>query len=388
MSENNYSSYQTCHTGQREVIAVGGVRLYAGGRNRAGGWQKMNPLPDLAMGPSETLGSMSGTSTVVPHGWSCEVLLPKPPLFVSFDWPDFSIPKVSKEFWYALASDIKKNNIKRISCQCAGGHGRTGVQLAILTYIFSKDSPAVSTEGSWDGERREWASAHDLIMDVRSAHCEHAVEAVSQQEYIAMVTGLPMGASAIKPKKAVVVYDDSDFYDDLDVQVEEYKKPKSKKKKAKQLDDEYIETCPVCDSTNIDDTHPESPICIDCDVDLEEFAHNQLSADRMCVHCGGDYTLNEMMPDSDVCRCCHAESLNMKVQKEKIQCKTCRTYVESWQMFAFDSEKKDCAGCCTGTSPYMKKKLEREEAKKNRLNKPKDLDKMKSPKRKKAKDKI
>ena len=76
MSENNYSSYQTCHTGQREVIAVGGVRLYAGGRNRAGGWQKMNPLPDLAMGPSETLGSMSGTSTVVPHGWSCEVLLP------------------------------------------------------------------------------------------------------------------------------------------------------------------------------------------------------------------------------------------------------------------------------------------------------------------------
>ena len=66
MSENNFGGYHTCHTGQRKVIEVGGLELYAGGRNRNGGWQKMQPLADLAMGPSETMGSLSNAGTSVP----------------------------------------------------------------------------------------------------------------------------------------------------------------------------------------------------------------------------------------------------------------------------------------------------------------------------------
>ena len=388
MSENNFGGYHTCHTGQRKVIEVGGVELYAGGRNRNGGWQKMQPMADLAMGPSETMGSLSSAGTSVPEGWVCEHLLPKPPLFVSFDWPDFSIPKVNKEFWYALADDIQKNNIKTVSCQCAGGHGRTGVQLAILTYILSKmtQSPAASTEGAWEGERTEWATAYDLIMDVRSAHCEHAVEAVSQHEYIAMVCNLPMGKSAIVPKaKPVITYDFDEYEEDDDPEWKALKR--QAKRMDDEMDDEFVEQCPVCESTNIHDTDPSSPVCVDCMCDLEEFAHNSLNEDHLCVHVGDYFTKNDMYQNSDVSRLATAQERGMKVRfkDNRIKCPTCNKFMDAFKFFTIDGMSKECAPCITGNGSYMKKKLKAKENKKNPKG-PKDLDKLESPKGKKGKN--
>ena len=176
-----------CHSGQNLVHTVNGVDIYAGGINRSGGWDEMNPLPDLAMGPSETLKGSS--RTVVPKGWSCNDALPSPPFIVSLDFPDFSTPKVSAKFWYALAQDILSNNIKTVSCQCAGGHGRTGVQVAILSYLLSNEE-----------ERKQWPDVAALIKWVREVHCEHAVETKSQQTYIATVCALPEGKSVIVDK--------------------------------------------------------------------------------------------------------------------------------------------------------------------------------------------
>lgn len=182
-------SKQTCHTGHNLIFKTDdGVEVWAGGRNRNGGWHLMSPLPQLAIAPSETLGmNLLSSKTEVPEGWSCEQHLTNgtAPHFVSLDWPDFSIPKVSKYFWYALLDDIKEFDIKVISTQCAGGHGRTGVQLAILAHYL------IPTE------QHTWKDAGELIEWVREQHCTHAVEAKSQQQYIADVCEIPLGENKI-----------------------------------------------------------------------------------------------------------------------------------------------------------------------------------------------
>ena len=179
-------SKDSCHTGQELIFkTIEGIEVYGGGKNRQGGWHKMNPPPQLAMGPSETLSAWSATAkTTVPEGWSCEQHLEivEPPLMLSIDWPDFNIPNVSKYFWYAVIDDIREHGINRVSCQCAGGHGRTGVQLAILAYLLGSEQ-----------ERTAWPDAATLIEWVREQHCVHAVETKSQQEYIADVCGIPAG---------------------------------------------------------------------------------------------------------------------------------------------------------------------------------------------------
>jgi len=183
-------SKNNCHTGQKLIFkTVEGIEVYGGGKNRQGGWHKMNPLPQLAMGPSETLGGWGvGSKTEVPEGWSCEQHLEvvTPPLMLSLDWPDFSIPNVSKYFWYAVIDDIREHGITRISTQCAGGHGRTGVQLAILAYLLGTED-----------ERAAWPDAGVLTEWVREQHCVHAVEAKSQQQYIADVCDIPLGENKI-----------------------------------------------------------------------------------------------------------------------------------------------------------------------------------------------
>ena len=191
MNKTNFVSKQSCHTGHNLVFRTQcGIEVWAGGRNRNGGWQKMNPPPQLAMGPSETLTSWSSSKseTTVPEGWSCEQHLDivTPPLMLSLDWPDFSIPNVNKYFWYAVIDDIREHDIKTVSTQCAGGHGRTGVQLAILAYLL----------GTAD-ERAAWPDAGVLIDWVREQHCVHAVEAKSQQQYIADVCDIPFGENKV-----------------------------------------------------------------------------------------------------------------------------------------------------------------------------------------------
>lgn len=183
-----------CHTGQNKVFTTtGGIDVYAGGRNRNGGWWMMRPAPDLAIGPDETMrpsyGKTLGGSTVVPEGWSCDQFVGRvdPPKFIiEMDFPDFGVPQVEDYFWYALHDDIVEHGIKTISTQCAGGHGRTGVQLAILYYLLNDDDVKASI-----------TDAAQLIELVRELHCDHAVETNEQQRYIARVLDIPVGESVV-----------------------------------------------------------------------------------------------------------------------------------------------------------------------------------------------
>lgn len=212
-----------CHLGNPLVFDTGTVKVYAGGTNRNGGWTKMESTPDLALGPIGVIRS-AYTRDVVPDGWSCKsaIISNNVPSIIEIDWPDFGIPdNFGKEFWIALVNDIKEKNIKTISCQCMGGHGRTGVQLAILAHLLipTKD--------------HTWKDACELITHLREVYCENIVESKVQQEYIAEVCDIPVGESVVAVEKKSV-WDGMDFDTHMtEDELQAWEKEDAKKKKNK-----------------------------------------------------------------------------------------------------------------------------------------------------------
>lgn len=95
------------------------------------------------------------------------------------DWPDYSIPGLSKTFWTELSRILKKkgrdryrrNKMYKVLVHCQGGHGRTGTALSLLGHFV---------EG-WDEE---------LIEKTRDIHCMKSVEASCQIKYIEEMTGI------------------------------------------------------------------------------------------------------------------------------------------------------------------------------------------------------
>jgi hypothetical protein len=328
-------SKASCHTGQKMIFkTVEGIEVYGGGKNRQGGWHKMDPLPQLAMGPSETLGGWGvGSKTEVPEGWSCEQHLEvvTPPLMLSLDWPDFSIPNVSKYFWYAVIDDIREHGITRVSTQCAGGHGRTGVQLAILAYLLGSEE-----------ERSAWPDAGVLVDWVREQHCVHAVEAKSQQQYIADVCDIPFGENKVHETtfnyggwsgKAVAGGATTTGYDD----------PLFGDSKVGRIIDQYgADYCPHCGDT------PESMIeygdlCGACGKDPQESTSTDtiplkeekveiehcpacdfdVIIDDECTHCGYDLKIGASKA-SEECFDCSNKSMDSDTFTG-IRCVPCHT---------------------------------------------------------------
>ena len=210
-----------CHTGNIPVIEEQGVIVYGGGTNRDGGWHTMAEVPDLALGPKGVMRSVH-YNDVIPDGWKCAnaFIAKQVPILIEIDWPDFSIPSnLGKEFWLALVEDIKEKGIKTVSCQCMGGHGRTGVQLAILMHYLTPE------------DKRTWKDAADLVTEVRRRMCEHCVESKSQQTYIAEVCDLPEGESVIVSRGFDSAWDN--FHVSQDDITKALEKPKQKKKARK-----------------------------------------------------------------------------------------------------------------------------------------------------------
>jgi len=208
-----------CHTGNIPVIEEQGVIVYGGGTNRDGGWHTMAEVPDLALGPKGVMRSVH-YNDVIPDGWKCAnaFIAQQVPILIEIDWPDFSIPRnLGKEFWLALVDDIKERGIKTVSCQCMGGHGRTGVQLAILMHYLTPE------------DKRTWKDTADLVMEVRKRMCEHCVESKSQQTYIAEVCDLPEGESVIVSRGFDSAWDN--FHVTQDDIKKALEKPNDKKKK-------------------------------------------------------------------------------------------------------------------------------------------------------------
>jgi len=173
-----------CHTGNILVFETeDGIKVYGGGSSRNGCWYRMTPQPDLAIGPSDVVLRYSPHN--IPDGWVTSDRYEKTEtVIVSINWPDYNIPtSFDKRDWYNLVQDIYDNDVKTVSCQCVGGHGRTGVQLAILAHLLIPDN------------KKEWKDSAELIMWVRERMCVHEVETEKQQQYVADMCDLPLGES-------------------------------------------------------------------------------------------------------------------------------------------------------------------------------------------------
>lgn len=101
------------------------------------------------------------------------------PEHICLDWPDFSIPSLSKEFYINLSKILvrkgkgrfRREGDYRVLIHCMGGHGRTGTLLSILSYFIL--------------DRKE-----DLIKLIREEYCYKVVESLSQISYIEEITGV------------------------------------------------------------------------------------------------------------------------------------------------------------------------------------------------------
>jgi len=179
-----------CHTGNPLAFTThDGIKVYAGGSSRAGGWWLMDETPDLAMGPDNEvmkgMPSKYSTRGLDAEKWSCmsKIEQVEPKEILAIDFPDYKVPQdLGKEFWEELAENIRTNEIKSIHCMCMGGHGRTGVQLSILRYLLASDE-----------EKKTWKDSNELITEVRDNYCQKAVEATAQQKYVADMCEIEVG---------------------------------------------------------------------------------------------------------------------------------------------------------------------------------------------------
>ncbi|MAN62076.1 MAG: hypothetical protein CMI60_09025 [Parvibaculum sp.] len=370
---NGYASKANCHTGNPVVFTIDGVVIHAGGHSRNGGWHRMSPMPDLAIGPAQVMDN--SRATVVPDGFSCRGNIGGgSPQIISIDWPDFSIPQdVHRDFWLALVADIKRLGIKTVSTQCVGGHGRTGVQLCILGYLMG------------DAECLKQPDAAALTEYVRSIYCHHAVEGKSQQTYIAEVLQIPEGESLFKsiakPKSNFTFTDNSDY-------------PMNGKKKAKakdkpkadywmdEVEDEddsdgfpstwRLYACEVCNHSqwsHIDDANLEC--CDECGApEMTNATDGLYDMSGICPKCDNTVSHFGMHKDGH-CIVCAAEEAMVKTRDGFVQCKGNRKFylpefidTDSW----------------TSHEATRNTRLKREAAKKKKAAKKKGKGKGKQPK--------
>jgi len=363
---NDYGSKAGCHTGNPLVFEIDGVAIHAGGHSRNGGWHRMSPLPDLAIGPAQVM-DRSSQATVVPDGFTCDNYIGgDTPQIISIDWPDFSIPQdIHREFWWALVDDIKRLGIKTISTQCVGGHGRTGVQLCILGYLMG------------DAECLKQPDAAALTKYVRSIYCHHAVEGKSQQQYIAEVLQIPVGESLFtsfpKQKNNFTFVDDSDM-------------PTKKKKKKNQPKADYWEVeeeddgdgfpttwelyaCGVCNHhhwTHKDDGVPQ--VCDNCGAPDEMMLATDGLYDMVdiCPKCDNTVSHFGMHHDGH-CIVCAAEEAKVKTLDGMVQCKKTKKFylpefmnTETW--VSYEGERRE----------RLKKEAAKKKKGKGKGKKPKD----------------
>ena len=331
-------SKSNCHTGNPLVFEAQGVKVYAGGNTRDGGWIKMKPLPDLAIGPTGVIRTMK-TRNFFPSGWTCadNISVRDAPHIIELEWPDFSIPSdVTRPFWVALVDDILSKGIKTVSTQCMGGHGRTGVQLCILAHLMIPQ------------EQHSWKDSAELVKHIRDIYCHHAVEGRSQQKYIADVLEIPIGEDLFKVKNVTTrtnlwnEYDGLQFdADELEAELEEDETPRRGKhsSKVKQYGQKLkikgrversknaiggfaVAACESCTFVEFRKNNPKA-LDVGCgicgDTIDRDYSDLQLSEpafqDCRCTSCEKDYHRLEMV-NEDQCKLCFLQEdkpLNIKV---------------------------------------------------------------------------
>ena len=240
------------------------------------------------------------------------------------DFPDFGVPQVQDLFWYALCDDIHEHGIKSVSTQCAGGHGRTGVQLCILYYLLNDDDVRATIQ-----------SAAQLIELIRDLHCHHAVETNEQQTYIARILDIPAGESIIvdrfggysfggwsgKAEATTTVAIGSKYgpldleYDPLEVDLEY------------DLSEEWDmiglatdEPANLCDCCGEDDWDVTQDRCNSCGWMMPLTS----APESLCYTCGVSHTESCFIVPGGECIFCEADTLKVKATNAQVPCSSCK----------------------------------------------------------------
>lgn len=343
-----------CHTGNPVVFEAMGVKVHAGGHSRNGGWHRMKPAPDLAMGPAQVMTKLQRTE--VPTGFSCADHVGGGTHVISMDWPDFDIPQdVHRAWWLALVDDIRRLGIETVSTQCVGGHGRTGVQLAILAHLMG----AVKKP-----------DAAQLITWVRDAYCSHAVETHAQQAYVAEVCDLPEGESLFPVKKASKVnieFDDSapdwgarDWGDSI-FAVPEFKDDEEELAVPKKFNVYGCAGCGLIQWQHDDDKR----VCSRCaSPELTAAGELLFATDFECFTCTHMVTPLALPEGSQSCTTCIAEEQSVKGRKGDVQCTGCKRYYIPECVTVLGKGKSQCVAC--------ERKAKQPKAKQPKARKPSD----------------
>lgn len=176
--QSSYKNY-SCHEGNHHIVTVDRTKqelpdleIWAGGKTRGVSTSGF----DVVIGPSTVI---SGSS--IPQGWRISKFWP---VIIPVPWPDYGVPKIADAFWDALLEDILERDIQKVLIMCQGGHGRTGTALAVIYHKLF----------------REHETVDELVSHLRSVYCKEIVEATSQFEYIARLTGLEWKKETSVPK--------------------------------------------------------------------------------------------------------------------------------------------------------------------------------------------
>jgi len=174
-----FAESYNCHAGNVKIFSIGKGTLYAGGKNHGMNIFGVDIVIDLA---DTNHDFVSKLSRVRPKNIKAketfqeliayEAANNKVPEILVLSIDDFKTPPPSwdKEFWKILTSTIRKEleGGKDILIHCLGGHGRTGLVIAILLKILRPDLLGES----------------DPITYLRKNYCEHSVETAGQIDYV------------------------------------------------------------------------------------------------------------------------------------------------------------------------------------------------------------
>ena len=162
---------ERCHWGNVKVFESQGVTIFGGGMLRGA-----NPLvADIVI---DLAGNVEAIQA--PLGWRVTKYA-KPIVRIPIE--DFGAPELPAVFWHDLWADLVEHPGHVLIC-CGGGHGRTGMVLAILACVAG----VVPEE-------------EDPVEWVRKRYCINAVETLEQINYISSVTGRKVNAKPVVGKK-------------------------------------------------------------------------------------------------------------------------------------------------------------------------------------------
>ncbi len=187
------ATYKYCsHDGTQCVMEVhqGKTRIYPFQESR----MLSLVAPSLIIDCSDEFKTYQ--TLVLPQGYeSFSKHMPKLPLF-QIPWKDGTAPELPLEFWSELSRSLPEGNVY---IGCLGAHGRTGTALACLRLQYTPDiGPAA------------------CIAEVRSTHCDQAIETQAQIDYIYQIAaelGLVDPPETVRPtvNKLLSKYSNYDY---------------------------------------------------------------------------------------------------------------------------------------------------------------------------------